>query len=1093
MRKIYCLLFLLTLSASAVSAQCSDLFFSEYIEGSSSNKALEIYNPTGADVDLTDYVLYRFNNGSLTATDSLFPQGMLLAGDVFVIANSSANASILAQGDTTHTMTFFNGDDQITLINMVSGDTLDAIGEIGVDPGAGWTVGSGATNNFTLVRMIGQQEGETDWVLGATQWDVFPIDMTDSLGTHSMTPCPPASGACTELYFSEYIEGSSSNKALEIYNPTAGSIDLSNYTIFRYNNGATSPSGTFPMTGTLASHDVYVIANSSANATILGASDTTSAITFYNGDDHLRLVNTMTGDTIDAIGELGVDPGAGWTVGSGATNNFTLIRMVTIEQGNIDWTTASMEWDVYPIDMVDSLGMHTSTCAGGGGGPVGPGCSDDIFISEYIEGITANKALELYNPTDFDVDLSDYEIRRYNNGASAITYTFAPQTILASDDVFVVSAANANAAIQAVTDTNDAVTSFTGNDAIELYNLQTGQVIDVIGEVGNDPGTTGWTVGTGATTDQTLIRKFNIRRGETNWVNGQLQWDVFPADMTDSLGMHSMNPCGAPTSVPVLSFDMAQATTPETSTMYSLDVTLMNPDANDSTEVDVVLLGGTATQGTDFTFANTSLLFPAGDTTPQTITIGLTDDLVFEGDETVILGLQSPTTGAVINIGTFTLTIEEDELPTYPIGTINVVDSNGVVDSLGLTCWTYGVVYGVNMRPSGTQFTIIDAATGGIGVFDFGTVSGYVVTEGDSISMLGTVGQFNGLAQINPDSIILHTAGASLKNATPVTTLSESTESDLVVFENATLIDPNQWTGSGSGFNVDITNGTDTITMRVDADVDVYNMPPPAGKFSLCGLGGQFDSSSPYLSGYQLLPRYMADIKPVIELDLGADILSCGSPVMLDAGNPGYTYDWSTGDTTQMITVSTQGTYIVTVSDPNYGMPVSDTINVDPNSAPVAAFGCTSIFMNAYQFTDSSTAADTWMWDFGDGNSSNLQNPTHTYTSVGIFTVTLTATNGCGTDTISKVIDTTVGVEEAFASQVKVWPNPSSGTFQLELPGGLTEAVELRVSDLYGKAVKEALVESGTATVDLQGFARGVYVLELRYLNASYKAKLVLR
>ncbi|RMG69369.1 MAG: hypothetical protein D6722_10510, partial [Bacteroidetes bacterium] len=56
--------------SSGAFAQCSDLFFSEYIEGSGSNKALEIYNPLDVSVDLTDYVVYRFNGGATSASDS---------------------------------------------------------------------------------------------------------------------------------------------------------------------------------------------------------------------------------------------------------------------------------------------------------------------------------------------------------------------------------------------------------------------------------------------------------------------------------------------------------------------------------------------------------------------------------------------------------------------------------------------------------------------------------------------------------------------------------------------------------------------------------------------------------------------------------------------------------------------------------------------------------------------------------------------------------------------------------------------------------------------------------------------------------------
>lgn len=171
-------------------SQCSELFFSEYLEGSSSNKAFEIYNPTDVTVDLTDYVVYRNNNGSLTPSDSLHPEGFLAPFDVFVVGNPGASLSlIMTESDTLHTMTFFNGDDALWLKNKVTGDTIDIIGQIGVDPGSGWWVGSGATNNNTLIRMITVQQGQTDWTLGSTEWDVFPIDMDDSLGTHSMFQC----------------------------------------------------------------------------------------------------------------------------------------------------------------------------------------------------------------------------------------------------------------------------------------------------------------------------------------------------------------------------------------------------------------------------------------------------------------------------------------------------------------------------------------------------------------------------------------------------------------------------------------------------------------------------------------------------------------------------------------------------------------------------------------------------------------------------------------------------------------------------------------------------------------------------------------
>lgn len=176
-------------SAAGFAQPCSNLFFSEYLEGASNNKAIEIYNPTNATVNLTDYVIYRYNNGSPTPTDSLFPQGTLAAGAVFVAGNPSAVAAILSVSDTLHTITFFNGDDAMSLKHIPSNTVLDIIGIIGVDPGTNWPVGSGATSEFTLVRMIGVQEGTTNWTIGATQYDVSAQNTFTFLGNHTMTSC----------------------------------------------------------------------------------------------------------------------------------------------------------------------------------------------------------------------------------------------------------------------------------------------------------------------------------------------------------------------------------------------------------------------------------------------------------------------------------------------------------------------------------------------------------------------------------------------------------------------------------------------------------------------------------------------------------------------------------------------------------------------------------------------------------------------------------------------------------------------------------------------------------------------------------------
>jgi endonuclease I len=182
----------------------------------------------------------------------------------------------------------------------------------------------------------------------------------------------PSATYATDLFFSEYIEGSSNNKALEIFNGTGHPVDLSNYKVYLYANGAATPGNILNMTGTLANNDVYCITNSSATLTgITSNSDITSSVTFYNGDDALALVRFPDSVYVDIFGRIGNDPGTGWTGDGGyQTWDKTLVRKSTVlggvtvnptGTGTTAFTTLTTEWDLYPIDTVTNYGSHYFT------------------------------------------------------------------------------------------------------------------------------------------------------------------------------------------------------------------------------------------------------------------------------------------------------------------------------------------------------------------------------------------------------------------------------------------------------------------------------------------------------------------------------------------------------------------------------------------------------------------------------------------------------------------------------------------------------------------------------------------------------------
>ena len=178
-----------------------DLFISEYIEGSGNNKALEIYNGTGADVDLSAYQIWKISNGGSWPESTLSLSGILSNGDVYVIYNSGASAEIVAAGDVTWGSATWNGDDAVGLAkddgtgNFV---LLDAVGEDGSDPGSGWDVAgvTNATKDHTLVRKSSILKPNTNWASSAgtttenSEWVVYDNNDLTYIGYH-ITNAPP--------------------------------------------------------------------------------------------------------------------------------------------------------------------------------------------------------------------------------------------------------------------------------------------------------------------------------------------------------------------------------------------------------------------------------------------------------------------------------------------------------------------------------------------------------------------------------------------------------------------------------------------------------------------------------------------------------------------------------------------------------------------------------------------------------------------------------------------------------------------------------------------------------------------------------------
>ena len=212
---------------------------------------------------------------------------------------------------------------------------------------------------------------------------------------------------CTELFISEYVEGSHNNKALEIYNPTDTDINLNGtYDLVRYSNGAgesieSDIQYVQPLTGTVPAYGTFIalldrqdpngtgydtilfadllnigntFANSAFYSTDYNSGTNGCRVMVFNGDDALGL--RKNGNAVDIFGKIGEDPGFAWTDDASAgftdanggdwwTRDHTLIRKASVKKGvstSPILFDPTAEWDTLAQNTFTELGSHTCDC-----------------------------------------------------------------------------------------------------------------------------------------------------------------------------------------------------------------------------------------------------------------------------------------------------------------------------------------------------------------------------------------------------------------------------------------------------------------------------------------------------------------------------------------------------------------------------------------------------------------------------------------------------------------------------------------------------------------------------------------------------------
>ena len=808
---------------------CSKLFFSEYLEGTNGTKALELFNPSLLSIDLSEYSILQYANGVTAPSDVLNLSGTLAPFSTFVIANpgqggggGAASQTVLGLADLTDQIANFNGNDALELRH---NDTIiDVIGIVGDNPGTGngWPVGAGSTFDVDMVRAFDIQSPMPIWAISATQWNLFGNTDYSHLGNHFFQPCTDATLAgfvngdinvaenagtitinvqCLNAsgpisLIASAAGGTADNTDYTSLLPDTMVFDditaLQNFTLNIINDGnAEGPEtiilslesdsvvtwlqqtmtitinqsdpncdGGFlqgagqgpisqcsdlpntPLTLTANTNEpnanyVFVVTDANDNILEVVAASPISLDGYGAGTFHvwglsytgnLDMESMGVGMPVDGItadqcaelsnnfaeiertpciitgcdaGEVFIEDGADFITicngdvhidvimtNTGQSVDATYTYFVTDANGNIVsqingvWSAASAQpgtYNIYGVSYLNNLadstiqsglpifGISADDCVEISDNFVeaivyncaGPSPCSQLFFSEVIEDSQSNKALEIYNPSPLPVDLSNYTINLYTNGAAAPTATLNLSGTLAANEVYVIASTPngqnpTDQAIVDVTDITSDVSVFTGNDAIEL--LFQGTAIDVIGVIGDDPGGNGWTFGNSSTANHVLVRRPEVTSPDTDWNIVSGQWISYDASDYSHLGSHTGNDCGnAP--IAVVGFTTETQLVPE---IEATVVTVTIQTANVQTPFQLIVnASGTATANNDF-----SAGFPISFTVPVgnndlSFSIVILGDAIIEGDETIILDMTA-NANVYFTVPTQTITISEN-------------------------------------------------------------------------------------------------------------------------------------------------------------------------------------------------------------------------------------------------------------------------------------------------------------------------------------------------------------------------------------------------------------------------------------------------
>lgn len=1012
----------------------------------------------------------------LNATHCYGSNLMLLGGKTGLLAEGAVSINVNVNGDTTWT-TAMDGE-QIHDAGFFFAPNHVLVGQ---------HYESSATGNDILVaRMWG--DGSTDCLTHPTGLTSFAPALalggglaysnvsTTTSGTNlTITNAPftvdnqcasPSSGGvpdCT-AFISEYVEGSGNNKALELYNPTANPIDLSSYSLNLYANGSPTPTSSLALSGTLQPDSVYCVVHGSAGVSgLLNNVDlSNSTVTAFNGNDAITL--NYQGTVVDAIGEVGTNPGTAWNIATGSTLDHTLVRKSNVSTGTSDWSVGIGQWNVMPQNTDTAFGAH----AGADCAPVVCSLSVSLYVAGLItcvgdSGALGTSVTGAYGPVSYQWSNGD-------TNAIATNLIADYYSVVATDSAGCTASVGGNITdptpITAVTVGSVATNGSNGTASVSAsggwgsfgytYLWSTSATDSAI--TGLAPGTYTVTVSNiyGCTAiDSAIVTDSTVTCGT-----------LFFSEYLEGSGQNKALEIYNPNSFAVDLSDYTVKLYPNGATTTGQITTLSGILQPDSV---YVLRHGSATL---------SGILNASDLVASSV-------CTFNGNDAVTLEQNGTVVDAIGEVGANPGT-------EWIVGTGSTLNYTLVRDAsinTGTTNWTVGATQWQAFAQDTDGFmgshTGTSCATPACNISVNAVVLSAAACFGDTITLATVVSGANGSVSY------AWSTGDTTANAT---TIASGTFT-------VTVTDAIGCTASGGVMANQPAPMLATINTVHPTCVDGYMSAVPNGgsaPYSYVWSDGQTDSTAIGLDGSTL--AYSVTVSDANQctavaydtlnphtlstsIDTSANLTCIGAndgyaEVTPTSGFPPYTYFWSNGQTTQAISNLGPMNYAVTVTDAVGCTSVSGVAITTPGLLVPSTFGkpeyCLGLDGEVHASASGGTMPYSWLWSNGSTDSSQ------TGLAAGTYTITVTDANGCTAATTQDVVD-----QDNLVVQLNDFDNAScfgasDGSAEMVVTGGVppfnyvwssggNSAMETQLSaGVYTVTVSDSLNCTGTGTVTIQ-------------------------